>query len=61
MADKPTITIADLTRLREQDSRPAPLTRDEVEDYSTAALVVLRGLSRADKLRVIRRMRRVLG
>jgi len=58
---RPTITIADLGKLQEQDSRPAKLTLEEVHDYSIAGLMVLRGLSRGDKLRVIGRMRRIVG
>lgn len=60
-ADRPTINISELTRLQEQNDRPAPLSKDHVQDYATAALVVLRGLSRADKLRVLRHMRRLMG
>ena len=59
--EKPTITIADLTRLREQDNRPTALTIEEVHDYAIAALVVLRGMRRGDKLRVIARMRKTVG
>lgn len=61
MAERATITIGDLARLQEQESRPTRLTDEEVEDYAIAALVVLRGMRRADKLRVLRRMRRLLG
>ena len=59
--DRPTITISDLARLQEQENRPAKLATDEVHDYAIAALVVLRGMTRGDKLRVIRRMRTVIG
>lgn len=55
------VSIADLTRLQEQDNRPAAATVEEVQDYAIAALVVLRGLTRADKLKIIRRMRRLVG
>lgn len=61
MTDRPTINISELTRLQEQIDRPTPLTKDHVQDYATAALVVLRGLSRSDKLRVLRHMRKLLG
>lgn len=61
MADRPAISISDLPRLQEQANRPAPLTTDEVQDFATAALMVLRGMPRGEKLRVIRRMRRLLG
>ena len=60
-AERAVVTISDLNRLRDQDARPGPLTREEVEDYAIAALVVLRGMRRGDKLRVIRRMRSILG
>lgn len=60
MADRPTVTVADLARLNADASRPEPLLADGVQDYALAALVVLRGLSRADKLKVIRRMRRLM-
>lgn len=59
--DKPTVTVADLLKLQDQANRPAALTTDEVQDFATAALVVLRGVSRRDKLRVITKMRRLLG
>ena len=59
--ERAVVTISDLNRLRDQDARPGPLTREEVEDYAIAALVVLRGMRRGDKLRVIRRMRSILG
>lgn len=52
----PTITLSDLTRLQEQENKPTPLTADEVDDYATACLVVVRGLTRADKAKVLRRM-----
>lgn len=57
MEKRATVNLADLARLQEQVNRPAGLSRDEVQDYATASLVVMRGLTRGDKLRVIRRMR----
>lgn len=60
-SDRETIRISDLTRLREQESRPSAITPEEVEDYAIAALVVLRGMRRGDKLKVLRRALRVLG
>lgn len=60
-SDRPTVTIADALRLQEQDSRPTPLTPDEVHDYAIASLLVTRGLARRDKLRVLTKMRRLLG
>ncbi len=59
--DRPTVTISDLARLQEQANRPTPLTVDEVHDYAVATLIVLRGLPRRDKLRVLARMRKVIG
>ena len=58
--DRPTVTIADLTRLRDQDSRPTPLTPDEIDDYATACLVILRGMPLGDKKKVIARMTRLV-
>ncbi len=55
-ADRPTITLGDLTRLQDQQNKPSPITPDEVDDYATAALVILRGLTVADKRKVIARM-----
>lgn len=59
MADKPTVTLGDLTRLQDQLSKPNPLTADEIDDYATACLVILRGLPLADKKKVIGRMTRL--
>ena len=56
--DRPSISISELAKLQDQINRPTPLIQEEVHDYATAALVVLRGLSRTDKLKIIRRMRR---
>ena len=61
MTDRPAITIADLPRLQEQANRPQPLTVDEVQDFAVASLMVLRGMGRRDKLRVLARMKRLLG
>jgi hypothetical protein len=55
--ETPTVTLADLQRLSLQANRPTPLTTEEVEDFA----VVLRGMRRGDKLRVLRRARRLLG
>jgi hypothetical protein len=60
-ADRPTVSLADLDRLRQQDNKPQPLDPNEVTDYATAALVVLRGLPRGEKLKVLRRMIKMLG
>ena len=57
----PTITAAELLRLQDQANRPQKLTADEVEDFAVAGLLVLRGMRRGDKIRVIRKMRSLLG
>jgi hypothetical protein len=61
MGERASVNISELTKLQEQANRPTPLTPDEVNDYAIAALVVLRGCTRRDKLRVVARMRRLLG
>lgn len=61
MADRASINIGDLGKLMDQDNKPNPLSEDEVQDYAVAALLVLRGLPRGQKLRVHRRMRRLIG
>lgn len=58
---RPTISISDLKNLPEWNGRPTPLTVDEVNDFAVTGLTVLRGLGRRDKLRVLARMRRILG
>jgi hypothetical protein len=58
---RPTVTLSDLQRLSEQDARPNKLTADEVEDFAVAALIVLRGMRRGDKIRVLAKARRLLG
>lgn len=60
MGDKPTVTMADLQKLQEQDNRPTPLTPDEIDDFATAGLVVLRGMALSDKRKVINRMGRLI-
>ncbi len=60
MASQPQITLSDLTRLQEQEGRPTPLTPDEIDDFATACLVVLRGMTMADKRKVITRMTRLI-
>ena len=49
------VTLADLTKLQEQENKPQPLTADEIQDYAFAVLMVLRGLPRAEKAKVLRR------
>lgn len=60
MDKRPTVSLSDLQKLQEQESKPQPLTPDEVRDYAVASLVVVRGLSRGDQLKVLRKMRRLL-
>lgn len=55
------IPIGDLGKLMEQENKPQTLTPDEVHDYAVASLLVLRGLPRGQKLRVLQRMRKLLG
>ncbi len=57
---QPTVTLADLTRLQEQENRPTPLSSDEVQDYAFAVLMVLRGLPRAEKVKVLKRAQAAL-
>lgn len=60
--DRPTITLADLPRLRAEAGQQRPAANDDdVQDIATAAMLVLRGLTRADKFKVLRRMRRLMG
>ena len=60
MADKPVIQVSDLLRLQQDSGMADPLADEGVHDYAVAAMVVLRGLRRADKLKVLRRMRRIM-
>ena len=60
MTDRPTVSLADIQRLSEQDSKPNPLNDNEVSDFASAVLIVLRGLPRGEKLKVIRRAQRML-
>lgn len=61
MPDRPTVTLADLQKLQEQDSKPVPLTEDELQDYAAALMMVMRGLPRAEKRKVVTRLRRMMG
>lgn len=63
MSDREVVTLAELRQLLAAESAPKKVTiaDDLVSDYALAALVPLRGLTRSDKLRVIRRMQRMLG
>jgi hypothetical protein len=55
MSEKPTVTLAELTRLAEQENKPQPLDYNEVADFAAAVLIVVRGLPRGEKLKVLRR------
>lgn len=56
----PAVTLAELTKLAEQEDKPQPLTEDQLQDYAVAMLMVLRGLPRAEKRKVLTRLRRIL-
>lgn len=60
MANGQVVTMADLQKLQEQENRPTPLTEDELRDYATATLMVLRGLPLREKRKVIARMTKQL-
>ena len=59
MPDAPAPSIADLRQLI-SDNQRGPLTGDQVHDTAVVSLMVMRGLSRGDKLKVLRKMRRLL-
>jgi hypothetical protein len=61
MMERKAISISELKQLQEQENKPTALAPEEVRDYAVAALVVLRGMTRGDKLRVLRQMRKLLG
>lgn len=63
MSDKPTITVDELKILLAEEGKPrrSGIADDQISDYAVSALAVMRGLARADKLRVLRRMQRMLG
>jgi len=60
MTDKPTVTLEDLKAIVAADSKRAGLDEDRLQEYAVAALSTLRGLTRTDKLKVIRRMTKML-
>jgi hypothetical protein len=60
MADRPTVSLADLQKLQEQEDRPDPLTEAQLADYAAAMLMVLRGLPRREKMKVVTRLRRMM-
>lgn len=53
------VSVSDLRALT-IDSRQGPLDPDGVHETAVTALMVMRGLSRGDKLKVLRKMRRLL-
>lgn len=59
--DRASVPISELDRLRGEAARPDPLTDDEIQDTAVAGLMVLRGLRRADKFKVLRKMRKLMG
>lgn len=59
-ADRPTVTMADLQKLQEQESKPDPLSEDELQDYAAALMMVMRGLPRAEKRKVVTRLKRMM-
>lgn len=59
--DKPTVTLADLQKLQEQADKPDPLTEDQLQDYAAALLLVMRGLPKAEKRKIVTRLKRMMG
>ena len=60
--DRPTVNAAELLRLQvEAGGARSKATDEDVHDIAVAAMVVLRGLTRPDKFKVLRRMRRLMG
>ena len=49
-----------IAALQKQNKKESALTEDQLQEYAIQALHGLRGLFRSDKLKVIRRMRRLL-
>lgn len=60
MPGTPTVTLAELQKLAEQEDRPDPLTEDQLADYAVAMMMVLRGLPRREKMKVLTRLRRLM-
>lgn len=56
----PVVGVADLERLMRDGVQRGPVTGDGVHEIAVAALMVMRGLTRGDKLKVLRKMRRLL-
>jgi hypothetical protein len=59
--ERPSISIGELRGLQEQLDKPGPIPVDHVVDYAAALITILRGLSRGDKLRVLKKAIRLLG
>jgi len=62
-ADRQTVTLDELRQIVDDANKPAKragLDEDVLMEYAVAALATLRGLSRTDKLKVIRRMTKAL-
>ena len=59
--DRPVVNLSDLQKLQDQLDKPDPLTEDQLQDYAAAILMVLRGLPKAEKRKVITRLRRMMG
>lgn len=53
------ITLADIKKLGEIEEKEA--SKALIDDYAVASLVVMRGLPRGSKLKIIRRMRKIVG
>lgn len=61
MNEKPTMTAAEFMAAMEKETKlSTSLTSDQLHDFAIHALDGLRGISRADKLKVLRRMRKLM-
>lgn len=60
MTDKPTVSLDDLKAIVAAEGKRTGVDEDRLQEYAVAALSTLRGLTRTDKLKVIRRMRKML-
>lgn len=58
--EPPVVGIADLKKLMEDGNQRGPVTGDAVHEIAVSALMVMRGLTRGDKLKVLKKMRRLL-
>jgi hypothetical protein len=58
--DRGTVTADELRAILAQDAKRQGVEEDRLQEYAVAALATLRGLSRTDKLKVIRRMAKML-